>query len=89
MGRIFKTTIQVVFLIAVTAAFGFAGQAARPGRTASGAQIKASSGKAPMAVFPQLKYNFDPVFEGTEIKYAFAVENKGDAPLIIRNIRPD
>ncbi len=44
---------------------------------------------APKAVFIKQNHDFGEVFEGTEIKHDFVVENKGDAPLVIKNIRPD
>lgn len=45
--------------------------------------------KGPKAVFPKLKYEFEPVLEGVEITHDFIIENHGDAPLVIKNIRPD
>ncbi len=44
---------------------------------------------APKAAFLQRTHDFGEVFEGAEIKYDFVVENQGDAPLVIKNIRPD
>ena len=44
---------------------------------------------APKAAFLQRNHDFGEVFEGAEIKYDFVVENQGDAPLVIKNIRPD
>lgn len=44
---------------------------------------------APKAVFSTLKHDFGEVFEGVEIKYDFIVENRGSAPLVVKNIRPD
>lgn len=44
---------------------------------------------SPKVVFPTLNYDFGEVFEGVEVKYDFVVENRGDAPLVIKNIRPD
>jgi hypothetical protein len=89
MYKKFKIAIHVMILIVLTAAFGLAGTVAQPGQTPSAAEIKASLKKAPKAVFPQLKFEFDPVFEGTEIMHNFVVENTGEAPLVIKNIRPD
>ena len=85
MRSILKPLIFVVLMTAATAALAFAGPPVRPDE----GQIKASLDKAPQAVFPQMRYEFDPVFEGTEIKHDFVVENKGQAPLVIKNIRPD
>jgi len=89
MYKKFKIAIHVVILIVLTAAFGLAGTVAPSGQTPSAPEIKASLDKAPKAVFPQLKFEFDPVFEGTEIIHDFVVENTGEAPLVIKNIRPD
>ena len=44
---------------------------------------------APKAAFLQRNHDFGEVFEGEEIKHDFVVENQGDAPLVIKNIRPD
>jgi hypothetical protein len=46
-------------------------------------------GIGPKAVFLKVNYDFGEVFEGVDIKYDFSVENRGDAPLVIKNIRPD
>jgi hypothetical protein len=89
MYKKFKIAIHVVSLIVLTAAFSLAGTVVQPGQTPSAAEIKASLDKAPKAVFPQLKFEFDPVFEGSEIMHNFVVENTGEAPLVIKNIRPD
>ncbi len=44
---------------------------------------------APKARFLQRNHDFGEVHEGAEIKYDFVVENQGNAPLVIKNIRPD
>lgn len=44
---------------------------------------------APKAAFPKPNHHFGEVFEGEDITHDFVVENKGDAPLVIKNIRPD
>jgi hypothetical protein len=89
MNKIFRAAILTVVSVVVTAAFSLAGTTAQPGQTLSASEIKASLDKAPKAVFPQPKFEFDPVFEGTEIEHDFVVENAGEAPLVITNIRPD
>ena len=45
--------------------------------------------KTPKAVFKELRYTFASVPEGEKIKHDFMVENQGNAPLVIKNIRPD
>ena len=44
---------------------------------------------APEALFAKPRHDFGEVFEGAEIKHEFTVENRGNAPLVIKNIRPD
>lgn len=43
----------------------------------------------PAAFFPELRFEFEPVDEGVVIKHDFIVENRGDAPLVIKDVRPD
>jgi hypothetical protein len=43
----------------------------------------------PKAVFPETRYEFDAVMEGTKIEHDFVIENHGSAPLEIKNVRPD
>jgi hypothetical protein len=51
---------------------------------------KKSDGKGhPRAVVAQKEYQFDTVFEGVQVKHDFVIENRGDAPLMIHNVRPD
>jgi hypothetical protein len=56
---------------------------------AAGTAFCAPSEKAPRAKFVSLKYTFEPVFEGEVVKHDFVVENVGNAPLVIKSIRPD
>ncbi len=67
----------------------FAGQAGPSEETRLSAKDRSAAQRAPKAVFPILNHDFGEVSEGTEIKYDFVVENQGDAPLVIKNIRPD
>jgi len=57
---------------------------------------KDSSGQAPStvaavempgAVLPELKYEFDPVVDGTQITHDFAIKNIGDGPLAINQVK--
>jgi hypothetical protein len=86
-----KSKISVLAILLSLAPFSFAGAGPRalPGQQPATAVISAAMNSAPQAVFPQTKFEFDPVFEGAEIKHDFVVENKGAAPLIINSIRPD
>lgn len=38
------------------------------------------------AFFPEERYTFAPVVDGTEIRHDFAVQNHGTGPLIIKRI---
>jgi hypothetical protein len=60
-----------------------AAQSQLPGTDPSAAQ------RAPEAFFPIKTYDFGDIYEGAEVKYDFIIENRGDAPLVIKNIRPD
>ena len=42
---------------------------------------------SPSAYFPETHYQFTSVPEGTEIVHDFVVQNRGDAPLSIDNVR--
>ena len=44
---------------------------------------------APKAIFPQLQYQFEPLFEGDDIKHDFIIENHGQAPLVIKKVDTD
>ena len=50
--------------------------------------VKAAA-SSPLAVFPDTRYEFEPVMEGTKITHDFIIENHGDAPLVIMSVRPD
>lgn len=41
---------------------------------------------APAAVISELKYTFDPVPAGTEVRHDFVLENHGTAPLKIEKV---
>ncbi len=41
----------------------------------------------PQAVFAHTKYEFKPLLEGEDVKHDFVIENKGDAPLVIKEVR--
>jgi hypothetical protein len=80
---------HLVIWLVLPAGLCFAGQSNPPGAIHISAKDTSSIRTAPKAVFPKRTHNFGEVFEGKEIKYDFVVENKGDAPLVIKNIRPD
>jgi hypothetical protein len=89
MDRTIKIWTLAVLLALTPLAIASAGPPALEGEQSPAAAVKASVNSAPQAVFLQTKFEFTPVFEGTEIKHDFVVENKGEAPLIINKIRPD
>jgi hypothetical protein len=89
MNRTIKKWIPVVLLALAPLAIALAEPPAQEGDQPSSAVVKASMESAPRAVFPLTKFESDPVFEGTEIKHDFVVENRGEAPLVINKIRPD
>ncbi len=41
----------------------------------------------PGAVLPELKYEFDPVVDGTQVTHDFAIKNTGDGPLAITQVK--
>ena len=41
----------------------------------------------PVVELPELKYEFDPVVDGTQITHGFTVRNPGDAPLAITQVK--
>ena len=86
-----KTKIAILFALIFTVpiALTMAGPSNKSGSADPAAGIKASLDKAPKAVFPDLKFEFSPIFEGETIKHDFVVQNKGEAPLVIKRIRPD
>ena len=89
MNRTSKIWILGVLLALLPLGAAMAEPTALPDAQPSADDVKAAVNSAPQAVFPQTKFEFDPVFEGTEIKHDFVVENPGEAPLVINKIRPD
>ena len=41
----------------------------------------------PGVVLPELKYEFDPVVDGTQITHDFAIKNTGNGPLAITQVK--
>ena len=41
----------------------------------------------PVAVLPEVQYEFKPVPDGTQIHHGFQIQNKGTAPLNIEKVR--
>ena len=42
----------------------------------------------PSVFIPDSRYTFSSVLDGTEITHDFVIQNKGDAPIEIKNVRP-
>jgi hypothetical protein len=42
---------------------------------------------SPSAYFPQTDYQFSPIPEGTEITHDFIIQNRGDAPLVVKKVK--
>ena len=81
-------TICLAMWLALLAGPGISGQ--QPPSDDPKTPEKSASFKrtAPKIFFSVRKYDFGEVFEGAEIKYDFVVENRGNSPLVITNIRP-
>lgn len=81
----FITGLVIAAVAVGPAMAGNTTQTSSPTGTAAGSAAL----KGPKAVFPVLKYEFEPVLEGVKVTHDFIIENHGDAPLVIKNIRPD
>lgn len=89
MARFGKISLLLSLLVLFTTCVTYVGHSAPMGADFSSAQSPAANTTAPKAVFPKLNHSFDEVFEGTKVKHDFVIENQGNAPLVIKNIRPD
>ena len=45
--------------------------------------------KLPSAFLPAAKFEFEPVVEGKEVTHEFIIQNKGAAPLQVKNVKTD
>ena len=41
----------------------------------------------PGVMLPELKYEFDPVVDGSQVTHNFAIKNTGDGPLAITQVK--
>ena len=83
--------------LAITAAWIMLGAAGLPTADAadqdagSAAAASAASGETaagqPAVALPEMKFEFDPVVDGTEINHAFLIRNTGTAPLAILQVK--
>ena len=84
--RILAITAMVVLLWAAAAIVGATEQAAGKDSTGQASPAVAAVEK-PDAVLPELKYEFDPVVDGTQITHDFVIKNIGDGPLSITQVK--
>ncbi|MFO7883914.1 MAG: hypothetical protein R6U68_03750 [Desulfobacteraceae bacterium] len=82
----FVCTIGLIFFISSSCC---AGQTESTGENVSAREIHSAAKKesAPCVFFPAHTYKFKNAVEGTEIVHSFMVQNKGNAPLLIQNVR--
>jgi hypothetical protein len=83
-NRILLSAIAALMLL--TANFVSAGQ---PAKMTGPNDAQNNTAGRPKAVFPEREHQFKPIFEGAQIKHDFVIENKGNAALVIKNVRPD
>lgn len=89
MSRFGTIAIHLTLWLVLIVGPCFAGQSSPSEETRLSAKDLSAAKISPKAVFPIKSHSFGEVPEGTEVKYDFVVENQGDAPLVIKNIRPD
>ena len=75
----FKSIIAITSVLLICAA------------VSNGAQNKgdqtAVSEKTPKAFLPVTTWEFEPVVDGQEVVHEFAIQNKGDAPLNVEQVK--
>jgi len=81
--RILAITTTLVMLWAAASAVGASDAKDSTGQEAS---VVAAIEK-PSVVLPELKFEFDPVVDGTQITHDFAIKNAGDGPLAITQVK--
>lgn len=84
--RILAITAMVVMLWVAAAIVGASDQAAGKDSTGQEPSTVVAVEK-PGAVLPELKYEFDPVVDGTQITHDFVIKNIGDVPLAINQVK--
>ena len=43
----------------------------------------------PLAIVPETSFDFGAVHEGEDVRHPFVIENKGDAPLVLLDVKTD
>ena len=81
--RMFAFTVTLVMLWSITATVS-----ASDGKdSTSQAPSAVTATEKPGAVLPELKYEFDPVVDGTQITHDFVIKNTGNGPLAVHNVK--
>ncbi|BBO75462.1 hypothetical protein DSCW_28790 [Desulfosarcina widdelii] len=81
--RIVIPMVMLALMWGATAGFGASDQAAGKASSSAGTTVQA----APVAVIPELKYEFTPVVDGAEVTHDFTVKNFGEAALAIHQVK--
>ena len=55
--------------------------------SASQASSVAATAEKPAVVLPELKFEFDPVVDGTQITHDFMIKNTGKGDLAIKQVK--
>ncbi len=77
----FTATLVVVWVAAATVG-------ASDGKDSiSQAPSAATATATPVVMLPELKFEFDPVVDGTEVVHGFAIKNTGNGPLAINRVK--
>ena len=50
-------------------------------------EMSPSTADVPMAIVHQVRYKFPDTIDGIAVQHVFVIQNKGQAPLIIENVR--
>jgi hypothetical protein len=81
--RIVIPMVMLALLWGATAVFGASNLAAEK----ASSDASATTQKVPVAVMPELKYEFAPVVDGAEVVHDFTVKNSGEAVLAIHQVK--
>ena len=84
--RMFALAAMFVMLWSAAATVGASDQATGKESTNPPPSAAVTTEK-PVAEFPELKYEFDPVVDGTQVTHDFAIKNTGDGPLAVTQVK--
>jgi hypothetical protein len=83
-----RNFIFAVLLILLWSIAGPVAAADEPaGKTAKQEPAEEQTPPKPVAVVPQLKYEFEPVVDGKQVSHDFLVQNTGNMPLAIHQVK--